>query len=402
MEYLRTALQSILADKARAFLTMLGIIIGVAAVIVMVSLGNGTAVSIQDRIQSLGSNLLTVMPGSSSKGGVRGGMGSFNTLTFDDVKAIRTDAEYVKAVSALIRVDGQVVGGGSNWSTRVEGVEPSYLEIRNWEIEEGEAFTEDQDRARSKVCLIGSVIVEELFEDQDPIGAKIRIGSVPVTIIGVLKEKGGSQFGMSVDDIILVPAQTAYYRLSGSRNINEIYMSGVSTETLDYAEDEVVAILREEHKLSSTEDDDFDIRNQNDLIEMTSDNSRTFTMLLAGIAAVSLIVGGIGIMNIMLVSVTERTREIGVRRAVGARYKDILIQFLTEAVALCLLGGIIGVFLAFIVAEGMNQWTDSTVVFSPSMSLISFGFAGAVGVFFGFYPAHRAASLPPIDALRHE
>lgn len=398
----KVALRSILRNRMRSLLTSLGIVIGVCSVIVMVSIGQGSQRRITNEIASLGTNLLMVMPGTSRLGGVSRGAGSANRLTLDDADKIAADAVNVKAVSPMVNISTQVVGGGNNWNTTVNGVSVEYLEIKDWELEYGEYFREKDVRSRKKVAVLGKTVADELFPGIDPVGEKIRIRNTPFTVIGVLVEKGQSSFGRDADDVILTPATTALYRLKGGSYIDMIFVSAASTEQMDAAEQEVTQVLREAHRIKSDEEDNFSIRNQTEIIEMASSTFETLTLLLGAIAAVSLLVGGIGIMNIMLVSVTERTREIGIRMSVGARSSDILTQFLVEAVVLSLGGGLIGVLLAFCLTFILSRFAGMSTAISPATILIAFAFSAAVGIFFGFYPARKAANLNPIDALRYE
>ena len=399
---LKVAGKSIVKSRMRSLLTALGIIIGVAAVVVMVAIGDGAQKQVEEQIASLGSNLIIITPGSSNMGGVRGGAGSFNRFTFDDVEKIKNEATLVTGVSPLVRSGGQVIGGVGNWFTQIQGVSPDYLEIRDWDLQSGEFFTERDVMARSKVCVLGADVAKNLFPNDDPIGQHIRIRNVPFRVIGVLTAKGQTAVGTSNDDVILAPSRTVLDRLSGGRFISSIQVSAVSSERIPDAIAELKSIMRESHKLTPGEDDDFTIRDQSDLSEAATETSRILTILLASVAGVSLVVGGIGIMNIMLVSVTERTREIGIRLSVGARASDILIQFLTEAIVLSLSGGLIGVMLSFLISYILNNYTSQSAYIKPEVIMIAFGFAGAIGIFFGFYPARKAAALNPIDALRYE
>lgn len=396
------AFRSILKNRMRSLLTSLGIIIGVSAVIIMVAVGEGSQARIENSIDALGTNLLMVFPGSATSGGVRMGMGSFNRFTFDDVEQIREQATLLSGVSSIVRSGGQVIGGGANWNTSVLGVEPEYLTIRNWEIEAGEFFTDRDVNGRRKVALLGKTVADELFPNADPVGQKIRIRNIPFKVVGVLKEKGQTGVGQDQDDVILAPSTTVLYRLKGRQYVDYLNASAVSTEQLEAATEELTLILRDAHDLAPGDDDDFTIRSQAEITEAVTETSRTMTLLLGSIAAVSLLVGGIGIMNIMLVSVTERTREIGIRLSVGARESDILIQFLTEATVLSVSGGIVGILLSAAVVAGLNHWSSQPAVITPTIVLLSFLFSAAVGIFFGFYPARKAARLDPIDALRHE
>ncbi len=399
---LKVAAKSIMKARMRSLLTALGIIIGVAAVVVMVAIGDGAQLKVEEQIASLGSNLIIITPGSSSTSGVRGGAGTFNRFTFDDVDKIKNEATLINGVSPLVRSGGQIIGGIGNWFTQIQGVSPDYLDIRAWGLQSGEFFTERDVMARSKVCVLGADVAKNLFPNDDPVGQQIRIRNVPFKIIGVLKAKGQTAVGTSNDDVILAPSKTVLDRLSGGRFISSIQVSAVSTEKIPDAIKELRSIMRESHKLSPGEEDDFTIRDQADLSETATETSRILTILLASVAGVSLVVGGIGIMNIMLVSVTERTREIGIRLSVGARASDILIQFLTEAIVLSLSGGIIGVGLSFLITYLINNYTDQRAYIKPEVIMVAFGFAGAIGIFFGFYPARKAAALNPIDALRYE
>jgi putative ABC transport system permease protein len=399
---IKTAFKSIFKNRMRSLLTSLGIIIGVSAVIVMVAIGEGSQKQIEEGIQSLGTNLIVVFPGTSSSGGVSRGAGSFNRFTLADVEKIEKEAVLIKAVSPIVRTGGQVIGGGNNWNTGIYGVSVGYFEIRNWELEYGEFFTDRDVKTNNKVALLGKTVADQLFQNQDPVGQKVRIRNVPFLVIGILKAKGQSGMGADQDDIILAPYTTVYYRLRGWRHVDMINASAIAPDRIDEAKKEIRAILRESHKINPGEDDDFTVSDQADISEAASETSRILTMLLGSIAGVSLLVGGIGIMNIMLVSVTERTREIGIRLSVGAREKDVLVQFLTEAVILSLAGGIIGILLSIVISFGLNRFTELNTVINPDIILISVIFSAAVGIFFGYYPARKAAALNPIDALRYE
>jgi len=399
---LKVAFKSIHKNGLRSLLTSLGIIIGVGAVIVMVAIGEGSQAQIQNQIASLGTNLIIVFPGASRSGGISRGAGSFNRFTFADVEKLQREATLLSALSPVVRSGGQIIGGGKNWSSTVYGVSPEYMTIRNWQIERGEFFTERDVRSQRKVALLGKTIADELFAGQDPVGEKIRIRDTPFTVIGTLKAKGQSGMGQDQDDVVLAPATTVFYHLKGGRNIDMINASSIATNRMVEAQEEMRVLLREAHRIEPGDDDDFSIRNQAEITDAASETSRVMTLLLGSIAGVSLIVGGIGIMNIMLVSVTERTREIGIRLAVGARSSDVLIQFLAEAIVLSLIGGIIGILLAAGVVFALNKLTDLNALINPGIVFLAFFFSGAVGVFFGFYPARKAAGLNPIDALRYE
>ncbi|MBN2720967.1 MAG: ABC transporter permease [Proteobacteria bacterium] len=398
----RAALTAIVRNKMRSFLTMLGIIIGVASVVALVSLGAGAQSDIESQINSMGTNMVIIMPGSSDFGGIRGGRGTVKTLKLKDVDYLREEASNLTHVSAMIRLQEQVVAGNTNWNTSVSGVDPEYLSIRNWEVSAGRGFDRREVAARAKVAVLGQTVVEELFGNADPQGSRIRIRTVPFTVIGVLSSKGQNAMGQDEDDLILVPSTTALYRLSDGESIDAIMASSVSEEAIAEAEDEIGEILRVSHRLADGEDDDFSIRNQSELVSMATSVTGTLTILLAAVAGVSLLVGGIGIMNIMLVSVTERTREIGIRMALGARGIDILFQFLVEATVLSLLGGILGLLGGLGGAYLLGSAMDTSVLPNIFFMVAAVFFTSLVGIFFGFYPARKAANLNPIEALRYE
>jgi putative ABC transport system permease protein len=388
------SMRSILRNKMRSFLTSLGIIIGVCSVIVMVAVGEGSQAQIKKQIASMGTNLLMVMPPRGPR--------EANRMTMADVEKLRSEASYLSAITGEVRTSKNVVGGGTYWSTSIYGVEPDYLTIKDWAIADGECFTTKDNTQRSKVAVLGKTVAAKLFPSDDPIGQSIRIGSVPFTVIGVLASKGSTGMGNDQDDVVMVPLETAVNRLLRDKSISSIEMSVSSEGLMDEAQAEVTAILRESHKLEEGDTADFDVMNQAEIIKTASQTSQTLTTLLAAIAGVSLIVGGIGIMNIMLVSVTERTREIGIRMSVGARRRDILLQFLSESVILSLLGGLLGILLALLISYALKTFFSMPTVVSPSVIAASAGFAAVVGIFFGFYPARKAANLYPIDALRYE
>jgi putative ABC transport system permease protein len=399
----KIALQSIMKNRMRSLLTSLGIIIGVCSVIVMVAIGEGSQANIEQNIASMGTNLIMVRRPSSRDRNVSMGGGSRNTLTMDDIAALKSGSENIVGVSASIRAGGvQAINGSTNWQTSVEGVSEDFPIVKNWKIEKGEFFTAKQDKLKKKVAVVGATVAEELFGDEDPIGRTIRLNKFPFKVIGVLEAKGQNSMGSDQDDLILAPANTVMKKMAGSRFINMIYISAADMDFIDQTQEEVTEILRKSHKLKFGEDNDFRIFNQSEITEMASSTSQMLTMLLGAIAGVSLIVGGIGIMNIMLVSVTERTREIGIRLSIGARSRDVLAQFLTEAVTLSLAGGMIGIILAVIISLMLDSFTPLNTLLNPYIILVAFSFSGAVGVFFGYYPARKAASLNPIDALRYE
>jgi len=399
---LKVAIKSIFKSRMRSLLTALGIIIGIASVVVMVAIGDGAQMQVEQQISALGSNLLIIYPGSSGSHGVRGGAGSFNRFTMKDVDKIKQDATLIKAVSPVVRSGGQIIGGVGNWNTQILGVAPNYLEIRDWPLVSGDFFTERDVLSRSKVAVLGQTVVKQLFPNEDPIGQKIRIRNVPFKVIAVLSAKGQSGMGNDNDDVIFAPSTTVLDRLTGRRYISYIQASAISFPQIAEAQKQLENIMREAHKIRPGENDDFTIRNQADITKAATQTSKVLTILLASVAGVSLIVGGIGIMNIMLVSVTERTKEIGIRLSVGARTSDIPIQFLTESIVLSLAGGLIGVLLSFGIVYILNIYTSQLAYIRPEILIIAVSFAGIIGIFFGFYPARKAANLNPIDALRYE
>lgn len=390
----KLSLRSILRNRMRSFLTTLGVIIGVSSVIIMVAVGEGSQANIKENISSMGTNLIQIRP-------PRGRFVS-NRLTVEDVAIIRNEAQYVGAVSGSVRSSVMAAGGSGYWSSTAWGVEEDYLDIRNWKIADGEMFTADDNRTRRKVAVIGATIVDELFADSDPIGQSLRLNNTPLTIIGVLESKGKTSMGDDQDNVILVPLQTALGRLTRSSYLDSIELSASSEAFMDEAQSEVEQLLRISHRLSEDDELDFMIFNQEELIDMASSTAKTLTLLLAAIAGVSLLVGGIGIMNIMLVSVTERTREIGIRLSVGARKRDILNQFLTEAIVLSFLGGLIGILFSLGTIWLLNVVWHTRAVISWNFILLAAAFAAIVGVSFGYYPARKAAGMNPIDALRTE
>jgi putative ABC transport system permease protein len=399
---LKVATQSILKNKMRTFLTMLGIVIGVAAVIVMVAVGYGAQTSIQKQIGALGTNMIMIMPGASMTGGVNQGAATFNRLTPADAEKLKRESLLLSAVSPVVFTNAQAISAQGNWRTRINGVSTEYQQIRDWPAEQGTFFTEGDVRGMRKVAVLGATVARNLYPDGDAVGQQLQIRDVPFTVIGVLKSKGQNAGGMDSDDIILVPYTTAQARLIGRQRVGQIIASASSPQDVPAAQEEIRGILRESHRLGEGDDDDFTIRNQDEIAAAASSATQVMTLLLAAIASISLLVGGIGIMNIMLVSVTERTREIGIRMAIGARGSDVLTQFLVESVAISMLGGIIGVLLGVAGSALLGHFTGWSTVTPPEAIVIAVGFSAAVGVFFGFYPARQAASLNPIQALRYE
>lgn len=398
----KVAARSIRKNKMRTLLTMLGIIIGVGAVIVMVAVGEGARSQIQSQINNLGTNMIVVTPGSSSQGGVSRGAQSYNRLTVEDAEKIAREATLVSAVSPVVFTRTQAIGGEGNWRTTINGVSADYVTIRDWPLQSGLFFDHSELRSVRKVAVLGKTVADNLFPNQDPVGQNVQLRNVPFTIIGVLTEKGQTASGNDQDDVIFVPYTTAQTRLSGWSRIFQILASTYSYQDIAAAQSEISAIMRESHGLSEWEEDDFTIRNQTDLAEAAQGTTEVMALLLAAIASISLLVGGIGIMNIMLVSVTERTREIGIRMAVGARGKDVLTQFLIEAIVMSVLGGVIGVAIGFGGSSLLGRFTGWSTVISPETVAIALLFSAGVDIFFGFYPARKAAALDPIEALRYE
>jgi putative ABC transport system permease protein len=404
---IRIALRALRVNKMRAVLTMLGIIIGVSAVITMVAVGSGAAARIQEQIASIGSNLLMVLPGSQTSGGMRMGFGSTMTLSEDDARAITAEVPGVVTASGSMRGAAQIVFGNQNWSTAIQGTAPDYLQIRDWDLAAGRFYGQEDVDGATKVAVLGQTVRENLFGDGDPIGQIIRIKKVPFSVIGLLAPKGQTSWGQDQDDVVLIPLSTAKKRVLGvsaanARMVGVIQVKGAAPELLSGIQQQVVDLLRQRHHLQPYQDNDFDVRNLAETFAAQAESSRTMTLLLGAIASVSLLVGGIGIMNIMLVSVTERTREIGLRMAVGARSRDILTQFLIEAVTLALIGGILGISLGVAGAKLVGLLAHWSTLVTPASILSAFGAAAATGIFFGYYPARKASYLDPIEALRYE
>jgi putative ABC transport system permease protein len=397
-----SALAALRANKGRSILTTLGIIIGVAAVIAIVALGEGASASVSSQLAGLGTNLLTISPGSTRSGGAAAGAGSSVTLTSADADAITQNIQGLSGVSPVVSGNAQIIYGNQNWSTRVQGVTSAYLTINDWKIAQGSAFTDQDNTNANNVAVLGQTVVTNLFPNgQSPIGQLVRIRNVPFTVVGVLASKGSNGF-QDQDDTIMIPFRTGQVRLFGSSNINQIVVQVADSTQIDSVNSQMESLLRSRHKLQTSQADDFSIRNNSDIISRVSSVSDTLTMLLGGVAAVSLVVGGIGIMNIMLVSVTERTREIGIRLAIGAQPRDVLFQFLVEAVVLSILGGIIGILIGSGVALALPIVAGWTTVLPWNAIALSFGVSAAIGMFFGIYPARKASQLDPIVALRYE
>jgi ABC-type antimicrobial peptide transport system permease subunit len=403
---LRTALRALRRNLLRSALTMLGIVIGVAAVITMVSLGQGANAAVQQQMQSLGTDLLMVIPGATTAAGVRSGYGGVSTLTLADGKAIARDCPAAAEVSWMRRQVVQVVAGDQNWSTVAQGVSPAYARIRNWSLLAGDFFTERDEATAQRVAVLGQTVVQNLFGlGVDPVGETIRIRDVPFRVVGSLSAKGQTAFGQDQDDVVLMPFSTAERRTLGAKilgSVDMIFVKASASDQIETATEQINALLHERHRIQQSEENDFTVRSLNDMAKASESASRVMASLLLGVASISLLVGGIGIMNILLVSVTERTREIGIRMAVGARQRHILLQFLVEAVALSVAGGIVGVMLGAGAALLLSKLAGWPALLSPAAIAGSVLFSAAVGVFFGFYPARRAARLDPIAALRYE
>ena len=396
---IKVALRALRRNTMRSILTALGIIIGVGAVIAMVSIGNGAKAQVEAQVASLGQNVVSVFSGSTSSGGSRGGWGSAPTLTVEDAEAIDREVPDIIGVSPEVRDRNQVLANGLNWNTSVNGVGPDFPEIRSWKIADGAMFSEQDVRNVAKVAVIGKTVVDQLFANTDPVGQTLRIRNIPFKIVGVMETKGFNLFGSDQDDVVMVPYTSHMKRISRRTNINSIILQAANPEVIERAQKEITEVLTQRRKGREA---DFTVRTQIELAQSATATTQTMTMLLAAIASVSLIVGGIGIMNIMLVSVTERTREIGIRLAIGAHGRDVLMQFLIEAIILSSLGGVLGIFLGVGSAQLVSHLNGWPVLVSTSSIVIAFVFSAAVGMFFGFYPARKAAQLDPIEALRYE
>ncbi len=401
----KISLRALRVNKMRSALTMLGIIIGVAAVITMLAVGRGASNKISEQIATVGSNLIIVLPGSTTSSGIRLGSGTFQSLTRADADAIKNECSAVATTAPILNGTAQVISGNANWPTGVFGTDENMLEVREWALSAGRNFQEQEIRSAAKVCLLGQTVVDNLFGNDDPVNKTVRIKKVPFVVIGVLESKGQSMMGQDQDDIVFVPVSSAQRNLFGRwfpGTVRSIMVKARSTEDLDRAEQQIKDLLRQRHRIGAGQEDDFTVRNLTQMMQMAEQASRVMALLLAAIAGVSLLVGGIGIMNIMLVSVTERTREIGIRMAVGAKTWDIRLQFIIEAMILSLIGGLIGILLGILFAELLSLFAGWTILISTFSIILSFGFSGVVGIFFGFYPAYKASLMNPIDALRHE
>ena len=405
MEIVKTALRSLLGNRTRSILTMLGIIIGVGAVITMVAIGRGAAQQVDSFVSGFGANLLILMPAPPNSTGARGAAGSGNSITLSDCDAIAQESFSIARVAPEVNASAQVIYGNSNWNTSILGSTPDILPVRTWEMQSGECFTEADVKSAAKVCILGQTVAKELFGYSDPIDSVIRIKSVPFRVIGTTKPKGANSWGQDQDDVIIVPVTTALRRLvrmGGGRvdSVRRVNIQAKDRNSLTSAQSEMTAILRQRHKLTEGVPNDFDIRNLTQAMENAAQTANVMSMLLGAVASISLLVGGIGIMNIMLVSVSERTREIGIRMAVGARPANVRVQFLTEAVVLSLLGGAIGITGGIAVSKAVTEIFSWATVISMQSIIIAVGFSAIVGVFFGFWPAWKASNLDPIDALR--
>ncbi len=399
----RIAFKALRRNKIRSALTALGVIIGVASVIAMIALSSGARAAIDAQIQSTGTNVVYVSAGSFARmGSVRGGIGSVQTLTLEDAQAIKEQVAAVGRLTPVVRGRAQVIAANENWATSIEGGNEDYLTVRNWPLASGDNISPRDVLVAEKVCLLGDTVAQNLFLGQDPVGQIIRIKSLPFKVLGVLTPKGQGQWGQDQDDIIVAPYTTIQKKLLGIVHIHQIMVSATRADTVEEAARDITRVLRQRHRIQNPDEDDFTVRTVEEMAQTRVQLAQTMTGLLMSVASVSLLVGGIGIMNIMLVSVTERTKEIGLRMAVGARTRDILRQFLTEAVSLSALGGVVGIVLGVGVSQGLTQVLGWPTLITSSSIAIAFAFAAAVGIFFGYYPARKAATLDPIDALRYE
>ena len=400
----KIAMRAIAANKLRSFLTMLGIIIGVASVIAMMAIGQGSKKSIQANIAEMGSNMIMIRPGQDKgPGGAQQDASDMQTLKLKDYEALKEQAKYLSAISPSVNSSGQFINGNNNTPSTIYGISPDYMQIRQQKVKDGEMFTDEEVRSSAKVCVIGKTVADNLFTNgEDPVGKVIRFNKIPFRVVGVLESKGYNSFGMDQDDVVLAPYTTVMKRILSVTYLQGINASEVTEDMTDLAIEDITSILRENHKLKATDDDNFTIRSQQEMAEMMNSTSDTMTVLLLVVACISLVVGGIGIMNIMYVSVTERTKEIGLRMSVGARGIDILNQFLIESVLLSVTGGLIGVIVGIGAAVGINVFAHWPIQIQPWSVLLSFAVCSATGIFFGWYPAKKAASLDPIEAIRYE
>lgn len=400
----KIAMRAIAANKLRSFLTMLGIIIGVASVIAMMAIGQGSKKSIQANIAEMGSNMIMIRPGQDKgPGGAQQDASDMQTLKLKDYEALKEQAKYLSAISPSVNSSGQFINGNNNTPSTIYGISPDYMQIRQQKVKDGEMFTDEEVRSSAKVCVIGKTVADNLFTNgEDPVGKVIRFNKIPFRVVGVLESKGYNSFGMDQDDVVLAPYTTVMKRILSVTYLQDINASAVTEDMTDLAIEDITSILRENHKLKVSDDDNFTIRSQQEMAEMMNSTSDTMTVLLLVVACISLVVGGIGIMNIMYVSVTERTKEIGLRMSVGARGIDILNQFLIESVLLSVTGGLIGVIVGIGAAVGINVFAHWPIQIQPWSVLLSFAVCSATGIFFGWYPAKKAASLDPIEAIRYE
>jgi len=402
---IKISLRALKVNKMRSALTMLGIIIGVGAVITMLAVGRGASQKVSEQIASIGSNLLIILPGATTAGGVRMGAGTQPTLTLGDAEAITKECPSVSDVAPDLSGIAQVVYGNQNWSTGIRGTTPGILRVRDWPLASGRSFTEQDVKSATKVCMLGQTVVENLFGSIDPIGKIVRMKKVPFTVIGILDRKGQSPMGQDQDDVVYIPVTTAQKKLFGTTfpgMVRVIMVKAKTMEDLKPAEKQITDLLKQRHRIRLGQENDFTVRNLTQVMQTAEQATRVMTILLGAIASVSLIVGGIGIMNIMLVSVTERTREIGIRMAIGAKTWDIRLQFIIEALTLSLMGGIIGIVIGLTGSEILSIIAGWPTIVSPLSIFLAFGFSGLVGIFFGFYPAYKASLLNPIEALRYE
>lgn len=396
------AFTALYANKLRSLLTMLGIIIGVGAVIAMVSVGMGIRSNVQESIASLGSNMLIISPGSSNRSGPRGAAGSKTNLKYEDAKAIESKVKYIDYVSPMASGNYQIVNGNQNWNTSVQGVTPGYLDIKSLSVQSGSFISQDNMNKRDRVAVIGATVAENLFGTENPVGKKIRVNNQPFRVIGLLESKGQSSMGQDQDDVVIIPLTTAQERVLGITYVNAINVQVSDAKYMDQVQEDIETLLRQRHKITAGKEDDFHVRNLTSLMETMTQTTTMITLLLGSVAGISLIVGGIGIMNIMMVSVTERTREIGIRKALGATFSNIMMQFLIESVVIGVIGGIIGIFIGCGLSMAIASFGGFTTVITWAPIVVSFTFSVGIGLLFGILPARKAARLDPIDALRYE